>query len=65
VTCRACGSPSEVLVCPACLLEARATRLLAERALEARAIGVVDWEFIDGNPGRAGEVAEFSAWLAR
>lgn len=44
-------------------VDLRATRWLARRAFEARALDAVNWEFIDEAPHRADEVPEFSAWL--
>lgn len=45
-------------------LDRRATRWLARRAFEAGAIEPVSWEFIHDEPARAGEVLEFTRWLA-
>lgn len=44
-------------------IDLRATRWLARRAFEQRALDAVNWEFIDEEPHRADEVPEFSAWL--
>jgi hypothetical protein len=61
--CRSCGAECLELVCAACLLDARATRWLAGEALKARALDGADFDFIDEEPMRADEVAEFTNWL--
>ena len=45
-------------------LDRRATRFLAGKAFDARALDPVSWEFIHDEPARASEVPEFTRWLA-
>ncbi len=45
-------------------LDARATRWLARRALDAGVLDPVTWEFIHDEPERAHECTEFVRWLA-
>ena len=44
-------------------LDRLATRYLARNAYHAKVLDPIDWEFIDENPERAHEVAEFCDWL--
>lgn len=45
-------------------LEQRATRWLARKAFEDKAIDPVTYEFLTDEPERADEVPEFEEWLA-
>lgn len=45
-------------------LDARATRWLARKAFEAKALDPISFEFLLEEPERAEEVPEFTDWLA-